>query len=227
MKFKLVAREDQESGVIGWIRKDANRDIYGPLGVDYYGLAHDLLEHVAMENVGDEMVAHGVLYHLRGPETGWCSKYGNVVNAKNIGEGDWIPLFQAVANEGGYIPPIEKQAKIQDSGVEEDIAETIRVGTNAIRKEWKHLDEDGNYTLSDLERDLAKITSVYADFFRKGYRFAKRRYRNCPDRAHLFNTTFEALARHKPEFEYQELEIKIDIKKCVVRVDIVHDEEYG
>lgn len=224
MRFKLVAREDQEFGVIGWIRKDANRDIYGPLGVDYYGLAHDLLEHVAMENVGDEMTAHGVLYYLRGPETGWCSKYGNVVNAKNIGEGDWIPLFEAIAFKSGYIPTIAKQPRIQDHGVEQAIQDIISIGQDAIREEYKdRLDEIEN----GIDYIMAEIAIVYADYFRKGYRFAKRRYRNCPDRAHLFNTTFEALARHKPEFEYQKLEIRIDIKKCVVRVDIVHDEEYG
>lgn len=224
MRFKLVARMNDDSGEIGWIRKDANRDIYGPLGVGYYGLAHDLLEHVAMGNVGDEMTAHGVLYYLRGPETGWCSKYGNVVNAKNIGEGDWIPLYNAVANGSGYIPSIEKQAKIQDSGIEDDLWAIITIGKDSVRKEFAHLDEDDR---NDLEFNLGKIAAVYADFFRKGYRFAKRRYRNCPDRAHLFNTTFEALSRHKPEFEYQELEIKIDIKKCAVWVDEVYAEEYS
>lgn len=222
MRFKLVAKEWDETGEIGWIRKDANQDLYNPLGVDYYGLAHDLLEHRSLQHVGDEMEAHGALFYLRGPDTGWCSKYGNIVNAKNIGEGDWIPLFQAVAFGDGYFPSIAKQSRIQDYGVEDAIEEIIRIGKNSVREEFDQEDTPS----TDIEKTLNTIASVYADYFRKGYRLAKRRYRDCPDRAHLFNTTFEALKRQTPEFEGQELAITIDIKSCRVRVDDVTEEMY-
>jgi hypothetical protein len=207
---------NEDTGDLGWIRSDANRSIYDPLGVAYFGLAHDLLEHESMQDVGDEMQAHGALYYLRGPNTGWYSPNGNSVTATSLGM-EWGQLFEAYAYKDGYLPDAKHDSYFKDQELESEIREIIRSGKQFVKDEYGEHDKDG---LADLDR----IVSCYAAHFRVGYRRAKRRFPNGYGYC-LFNQVYEALKKHNPEFEGQQLEVRIDLKNNRVWVDEHYPEE--
>lgn len=221
MRFKLTARENKNTGEIGW--KDSRirgSDVFEPVSAALT-LAHDCLEHAAFDSVADEIEAHGAMYWLR-YEGGWSGSYGFNLSVDAFAN-EWGNLLQGLMQES-YLPDAPKTRPLDES-VEEDISAIIEQGqAYCIREE----------IASDLDRDqdsrdsLAKLASVFRAFFRKGYRKAVRRYKGLAscEVAALFSSLESAFEYHEPEFEGQELAVTVNLKTQRVTIEEVIPAEY-
>lgn len=222
MKVTLYAQEDSETGELGWRHEKVSRysNIYGPLSW-MPGLAHDILEHFAFEHVGDEIEAHGAMYRIR-YEGGWSSpKYANTLTPDTFAN-EWVSLFNGTIREE-YIPT-PRNTRPLDSYIEQDIDYIISQGRKIVRDEFAEGSDD------ELQQaTLNRIEEVFRAYFRIGYRKARKRYKGIAMCyvAGLYNTLAEHFEHEKPEYEGQEILVKIDPKRGLVNISQVELDEYG
>ena len=214
MKFKLTARENQNTGEMGWLdSRIRGSDIFEPLSY-HLGLAHDCIEHAAFGSVADEIEAHGAMYRIR-YEGGWSGEYGNTLDMESFAS-EWINLFQGLASEP-YLPTPRKTRPLDES-VEEDISTIIEKGQNSIRAEFS--DANAN--------DIRRIAEVFRAYFRIGYRNVSKRFKGLHsyDIACLFSELAQAFKRQRIEYEGQEIEVSVNLKNRSVRIEELISEEY-
>lgn len=215
MLFKLTAKENDNTGEIGWLdsRIPRGSSAYEPLGYAY-GLAHDCLEHTAFGTVADEIEAHGAMYWTR-YEGGWSHpENGFNLSPKAISE-EWLNLYNGLQVES-YLP-VPPRTRSLDSCIESDIAEIIELGSSMVRNEYP-----------DCGSDVERIAKVFQAYFRIGYRKAAKRYKgiiSC-EIANLYNQLAKAFERHKPEHEGQQIAVSINIKTGRVSIEEVFEEIY-
>jgi hypothetical protein len=221
MRRSLVAAIDHEvSGELGWKDKRIPfNSPYGPLTYEI-GLAHDSLEHFALETVSDEIMAHAAMYWGR-YQGGYCSPYGRGLTLEDIGS-EWIQLCHAVQS-GNYLKTPPRTCKLE-SDAEEDISTIIAAGRRAIRSEYEH-DERPLAWLSTAN----EIEKVFRGWFRLGYRKADRVYRkglgwDPSTFSHYFGQLAERFKRTQPQYEGQE--ICLEIEKGGFRLQEVEAEVY-
>ena len=163
--IELRFRENQDTGEIGLEPMDSS-DSYEPISYPL-GLAHDILEHLnGFETVADEIIAHGAMYWLR-YEGGYVppTEYGRNITLQDIGS-EWNNLFRAMETNGRLY--VCEPQKLLDEHIEAELAEIIEHGREAIRSDFA----DGDR----IETHLEMISERFADWFRKGYRLAEKRY---------------------------------------------------
>lgn len=218
MKITLQARENEETGEMGWLPQGMYPGIYQP-SADPATLAHDLLEHTAYETVADEMQAIGAAYRIR-YEGGWggYGPWGRHLRTDDFGA-DWISLYYALNNESCI--PTPSKTRPLDSYIESDIDSIIEKGKETIVQE---VGDEGGY-----ENDLGRIEEVFRAYFRIGYRNVGKRFRGMRnhDIANLFNTVADAFKHNKPQFEYQEITVNISPKTGTVKIREKEVDEYG
>lgn len=217
MRFKLTAKENQNTGEIGWQdSRIRGSDVFEPLS-EGLGLAHDCMEHTAFGSVADEIEAHGAMYWVR-YEGGWQGKYGSNLNMEGFAS-EWQNLLNGLMSEP-YLPDTPKTLPL-DSQVEEDISSIIQKGkVFCIRNEVCECQRED----SDSRKDLERLSGVFRAFFRRGYRKAIRRYKGLPayEVAALFSELEKAFDRQRAEYEGQELAVTVDLRERNVRIEEIY-----
>lgn len=222
MRFKLTAKENRNTGEMGWCdsRIPRGSDVFEPVSSGLT-LAHDCLEHMAFDSVADEIEAHGAMYWAR-YEGGWSGSYGFTLSVQAFAE-EWQNLLQGLMMEG-YLPSAPKTRPL-DENVEEDISSIIEQGrAYCIRNEVSECQRPD----SDGRADLERLADVFRAYFRRGYRKAVRRYKGLAacEVAALFSSLESAFEYHEPEFEGQELAVTVNLKMQRVTIEEIHPEEY-
>jgi hypothetical protein len=222
MRFKLTAKENQNTGEMGWLdsRIPRSSDAFEPLAYPY-GLAHDCLEHTAFGSVADEIEAHGAMYWVR-YEGGWSMpRYGQTLNMESFAS-EWINLYNGLQAES-YLPTPRKTRAL-DSAIEEDISSIIEQGRGTVRAEYG----EGDNGPDGFENDLDRIADVFRAYFRIGYRNAARRYKGLAscEVANLYNVLADAFERQRIEYEGQEIEVTVNLATGRVRIEELISEEY-
>lgn len=221
MRFKLQAKENQNTGEIGWQdSRIRGSDIFEPV-TDPLTLAHDCIEHAAFGSVADEIEAHAAMYRIR-YEGGWSARNGFTLSVQAFAE-EWQNLLQGLMMEG-YLPSAPKTRPLDDS-IEEDISAIIEQGKAYCIRNVIADDPDRD---ADSRRDLERLADVFRAFFRRGYRKAGQRFKGLPshDIATLFDALQDAFARHRPEYEGQEIEVTVNLKTERVLIEEMYPAEY-
>lgn len=223
MRFKLTAKENRDTGEIGWQDSRIRGELYGS---SHYaiGLAHDLLEHESLETIEDEIMAHGAMYFIR-YEGGWCNSFsGETLSMENFAR-EWITLFESAQRED-YFPTIPKTLPL-DECIEEDISSIIMQGRVMIREEFSHLFEPGED--DNEENTLENLSAEFRSHFRQGYRNARRRYKGlrADQVCSMFYTLTDAFKRQRIDVEGQEIAVTVNLKTCRVSIDEIRSEEYA
>jgi len=222
MRFTLQARENQNTGELGWMdsRVPFSSDIFEPLS-EGLGIAHDCLEHTAFGSVADEIEAHGAMYWVR-YEGGWSANNGFTLDPSAFAS-EWQNLLQALMMEG-YLPTPPKTRPL-DEAVEEDISSIIEQGRAYCIRNVIADDPDRD---EDSRKDLERIAEVFRAYFRKGYRNAVRRYKGLAscEVAALFMSIEKAFTLQRIEYEGQEIEVIVDLKTQRVCIEELIPEEY-
>ena len=205
MLRQFLAEIDSESGELGWrdSRIPRNSNTFGSIAFQQ-GLAHDCLEHLAFEHVGDEIEAHGAMYRLR-YEGGWQDSYGYSLEIDDFGA-EWINLGLALFGDSQLFPP-SKTRKLEDA-VEEDISQIMESGAKQLRDD-----------IDDCGLEVFMIEERFRDYFRIGYRKAAKRYKG--NVCFLFQEIADIFKTHKPEYEGQELKLNISLKDLTVSASLV------
>lgn len=216
MRFTLTARENSNTGEIGWSdsRMPRGSDVFEPVS-SALTLAHDCLEHTAFGSVADEIEAHGAMYRIR-YEGGWSGKYGFTLSVEAFAQ-EWESLLRGLMVEG-YLPTAPKTRPLDES-VEEDISAIIEQGkTYCVRNV---LDSDTEDSRDDLER----LASVFRAFFRRGYRKAGQRFKGLAscEVAALFSELESAFEYHEPEHEYQQIAVRVNLKTQRVSIEEIYE----
>jgi len=222
MRFTLTARENHNTGEIGWLdsRVPFSSDIFEPLS-EGLGLAHDCIEHAAFGSVADEIEAHGAMYWVR-YEGGWSANNGFTLSTEAFAN-EWENLLRGLMMEG-YLPEAPKTRPL-DSNVEEDISAIIEQGrAYCIR----NVIADDPTRDEDSRRDLERLASIFRAYFRRGYRNAVRRYKGLAscEVASLFQSLEKAFTLQRAEYEGQEIEVIVNLKTQRVRIEELIPEEY-
>jgi hypothetical protein len=221
MKFTLRARQNENTGEMGWLdSRIRGSDVFEPL-TGGLGLAHDCLEHTAFDSVADEIEAHGAMYRIR-YEGGWSSKYGFTLSIDSFAS-EWENLLRGLFQEG-YLPDPPKTRRLDDA-IEEDISTIIEEGKlYALRNVVDHADND-----EESKRDLERLASVFRAHFRKGYRKAGQRFKgllSCEVVA-MFEALSNAFEHHEPEYEEEEIVVTVNLRTQSVQIDAVMElDEY-
>jgi hypothetical protein len=159
--------EDWGTGEIGFRPVDAG-DAYWAI-THLPGIAHDCLEHLAgFDSVGDEIVAHGVMYWLR-YESGYTPPYdinphSQPMTLESIGQ-EWGNLYRGLAESPMGVPPADEGPL--DEWRESDIRSIMAAGIRECRAE---LGEDL------CRKALNEIRQNFISFFRYGIRLAESTY---------------------------------------------------
>lgn len=222
MRFKLTAKENQNTGEIGWQdSRIRGSDVFEPVSSGLT-LAHDCLEHMAFDSVADEIEAHGAMYWAR-YEGGWSGSYGFTLSVEAFAA-EWQNLLQGLMMEG-YLPSAPKTRPL-DSAVEEDISSIIEQGRAYCVRNVIAEDPDRDH---DSRRELDRLADVFRAFFRKGYRKAVRRYKGLAscEVAALFSALESEFEHYEPEFEGQELTVTVNLKTQRVTIAETFEEEYA
>ena len=201
MKFNFTAKIHEDFGELGW--RDSRISYYSPYGPisPGIGFAHDCLEHFALNDVKDEIMAHAAIYWGRF-QGGYCNSFGRHLDLSDIAS-EWISLYDAMRSDHSLIIP-PRTIKIND--IEDDITEIIRQGSKILRENF---DED------EYESKIAKqIEVAFCGWFRLGYRKAENHYRKnwgwdpCTF-SHYFKYLSEKSEKFKPEYEGEQLTVTI------------------
>ena len=204
MKIKLRAVEHTEDGGLGWLLPAirGGHGLFGPISYPR-GIAHDILEHHAFESVADEIEAHGAIY--------WIRYQAGTVSLDDIAI-EWINLVHGLGAEA-FLPNTPKTRAL-DSTVEADLDSIIESGTKFCKNEFR--DEEW----IDYNSAIDRIVAIFRQHFRIGYRKAARKYRDfTPDSvAYTFSNVEKEFERFQPEFEGQEIVVKIDLQACTCQV---------
>lgn len=215
MRFKLTAKENRNTGEIGWLdsRIPRGSEAFEPL-TGGLGLAHDCLEHSAFGSVADEIEAHGAMYRIR-YEGGWSSQYGQTLDMAAFAY-EWSNLYLGLQQEP-FLPTPPKTQRL-DETIEEDISSIIEKGKFAVRNEHPECD-DG---------DLDRIANVFRAYFRRGYRNVAKRFKGLAgcEIAALFSDLELAFEHHTPEYEGQELAVTVNVQTQRVSIEEIFAEEY-
>lgn len=200
----LECRRDEHLGALGYVVRGMRRlDDFTTLS-DGRGLAHDLLEHQsgveAIGSVGDELVALGAVWWVRG-QWGDLSRdgIGSAYSPEESLAADVAHMFEQWDNVGFDAPTPRTRANgAYDAAVEAII--------ECARKEIRAEHENANYGgRLDAYLDAAR------HFMRRGVTLVKRRWQNEPHRA---NAQFWAIAEAaraylgRPDYEGQLLRLR-------------------
>ena len=215
MRFKLTAKENDNTGEVGWLdSRIRGTSAYEPLAYAY-GLAHDCLEHTAFGSVADEIEAHGAMYWIR-YEGGWSHPENGFTLDVGAFASEWINLYNGLQQEP-YLPNPRNTRSLEET-IEDDISSIIEQGRATIRREYEDANAD----------DIQRIADVFRAYFRTGYRNAVRRYKgqHACEIAALYNVLAQAFERHRPEYEGQEIAVSVNIKTGRVSIAEVYEEAY-
>lgn len=222
MRFKLTAKENHDTGEIGWQdSRIRGSDIFEPITYPI-GLAHDCLEHAAFGSVADEIEAHGAMYWVR-YEGGWSDpKFGQTLNMESFTI-EWENLLRGLMMEG-YLPSVPKTRPL-DSAIEEDISTIIEQGRACC---IRNVIADDPSRDEDSRKELERLADVFRAFFRRGYRKAVRRYKGLAgcEVANLYNLLAQAFERQSIEYEGQEITVTVNLKTQRVTIEEVYPAEY-
>lgn len=219
MRFTFTAETDHETGELGW--KDsrvARNGPYGPLAY-HFGLAHDVIDHIGLETIADEIMALASLYWSR-YQGGYVNKYGQSPTPKNIGQ-EWANLARAMQDFPLAYPP--RTCKLDDE-VEEDISTIIQAGRKSVREEFSYPGNEFGW----LEQ-ANEIEKAFRGWFRIGYRkTAKRwgRWNMSPgDVSVLYQGVASVFSRNIPQYEGQQVKLSIS-RNGEIALREVADEVY-
>jgi hypothetical protein len=217
MLLQFTTEHDPETGELGW--KDsriARNSPYGPISW-HYGLAHDSIEHFALETVADEIMAHAAMYWIR-YQSGHVNSYGYNLKLEHIGE-EWASLARAMSEHNLEQAP--RTCKLDDS-TEEDISEIVQVGRVAIRSEFG----DSDFSWQDLADAIEK---TFRGWFRVGYRAAAKRWGRWDmtpgEVSVLYDKVADLFKKNVPQYEGQRVELSIS-KNGEVRLHEIEEEVY-
>lgn len=216
MRFKLQAKENRNTGEIGWLDSRIRMDLFEPVSSGLT-LAHDCLEHTAFEDVSSEIEAHGAMYRIR-YEGGWQGTYGFTLNMDAFAR-EWGTLLDGLMMEG-YLPDPPKTRPL-DPAVEEDISSIIEQGqAYCIR----NVIADNPDRDEDSRQDLKRLAAAFRAFFRKGYRKAGQRFKGLAscEIAALFSELEKAFEYHEPEYEGQELAVTVNLQTQSVQIEEIY-----
>jgi hypothetical protein len=216
MLLQFTTEHDPETGELGW--KDsriARNSPYGPISW-HYGLAHDCIEHFALETIADEIMAHAAMYWIR-YQSGHVNSYGYNLKLEHIGE-EWSNIARAVFEHNLEQAP--RTCKLDDT-TEEDISKIMATGRAAIRS---NMGEDSSW------QDIAdEIEKTFRGWFRIGYRAAAKRWgrwgmtpRNV---SVLYDKVAYLFSKNVPQYEGQRVELSIS-KNGEVRLLEIEEEVY-
>lgn len=223
MRLKLTAKENHETGEIGWQDSRIRSDAYGSLTYPL-GLAHDCLEHAAFDSVADEIEAHGAMYWVR-YEGGWY----DADNGRNLDmesfSSEWTNLVQGLAQEP-FLPTPPKTRPLEDC-IEEDISTIIESGRALCVREFCEGEVREEYK-AEQRAEIEKVASVFRAYFRRGYRKAMRRYKGLAacEVAALFSALTDAFKRQRVEYEGQEITVTVNLKTQRVTIEEMEVAEY-
>jgi hypothetical protein len=221
MKFTLKARQNENTGEMGWLdSRIRGSDVFEPLSGGL-GLAHDCLEHAAFDSVADEIEAHGAMYRIR-YEGGWSSGYGYTLSIDSFAS-EWENLLRGLMAES-YLPDPPKTRPL-DATIEEDISSIIEQGKAYCMQNFLDFEPDNSEAIRDLER----IASVFRAHFRRGYRKAGQRFKGLAscEVAAMFECLSRAFERHEPTYEEEEIVVTVNLRTQSVRIEAVMElDEY-
>jgi hypothetical protein len=214
MRLEFIAETDHEvTGELGW--KDsrvARNSPYGPL--IGFGLAHDSLEHFALETVADEIMAHAAMYWGR-YRAGYCNQYGRGLTLEDIGS-EWINLFQAI--QGGHNLTAPRNTRKLDDEIEEDISAIAEAGRRALRDEGFEF----------WQTAAGEIEQKFRGWFRIGFRKAEAKFRKMgidpSELSHLFGQLVTRFEKLTPQWEGQK--IVLIVNKDGFRLLEIEEEVY-
>ena len=164
-EIKFVSQMHEDFGEVGLKPKGCG-PAFEPL-MGGFGLAHDCIEHIdGLEDIQDEIVAHGVMYWLR-YESGWIGrhKYAKNLTLDAIAS-EWINLYQGIEWSEGYLAAAPDEPE-HDEDREEDIQTILDAGVRACH------DEHGEDVQEDTVNHLA---ANFVGWFRRGIRLAEEQY---------------------------------------------------
>jgi|SRR5689334_9497539 len=222
MRFKLTAKENRNTGEIGWTdsRIPRGSDVFEPVQSGLT-LAHDCLEHAAFGSVADEIEAHGAMYRIR-YEGGWSGSYGYTLNLEAFAN-EWDNLLRGLMMES-YLPVPPKTQRLDDA-IEEDISTIIEQGQAYCVRNVIAEDPDRD---EDSRRNLARLADVFRAYFRRGYRKAGQRFKGLAscEIASLFSELESAFEHWTPEYEGQALAVTVNLQTQSVSISEIFSEEY-
>ena len=209
LEKEFVWAEWEDVGEMGWevvgCGEVYNSNTYA------LGLAHDVLEHFALDTTEDEIEAHACMYWLR-YETGYsvATPYGYTTVTLDSFSSEWTGLYQAACTEGGLHDAPEQEPL--ENYLEEEIAEIITAGRRLLRDEHEEYLE---------ERIADRLAEVYTNWFRSGYRKAEERFAKLgTDNATLaFDDVRDGFVTqsHKEHYEGERLTVTVDLDTGAVR----------
>jgi hypothetical protein len=210
LEKRLVVTEWEEIGELGWFIPGSG-EAYDPSGYPP-GLAHDLLEHFALESVQDEFEAMGVMYWGRYLPGFMLKNQYNSIRVASFSD-EFENHFHGLSVDD-WIGDYPEELPLEDS-IEEDLEEIIQGGMRNLI--------EGDFDLEQAQR----IEAAYPHFFRKGFRQAEERYKSIGPNGFgdLFRELVELFENHQPEREYQEMHLTIDFETGIIECECEEDYE--